>query len=331
MNKLHQQLLLSIAENPDRDISDAITNELPLLTRTIKSSLLRNAPAMLSERGLSTADFIEKNKLRWGKAFDLIEVHVVICTELAQSLSFDDEDIQGIMLSVLLRLHAAAIHIAEDTVCLVKNGFADAAHARWRALHEVNVTFLFIAKHGSECAERFYQHAVVDDYRLLVERKKYHHRLQISEPSKDEVDQITSLYEHLREKYGKRFVEQYGWADYLFPHHRGRSIGFAALEKDVGLDHMRPYYKRASMNIHANFNGMTSKLGLLGYPTDALLIGRSDLGMADPIHATAISLCQIASQLIQLQPTLDNIVIANILNELQELIGETLQEKIRKP
>ncbi|NRQ43479.1 hypothetical protein HRH59_13065 [Rheinheimera sp. YQF-2] len=328
MNKLHQQLLKTIAENPDQSVSDVITSALPSLTRTIKSSLLRNAPEMLSGRQLLETNFIEKNQLRWGKAFELLEVHVVICTELAQNLSFDDEEAQDIVFSILLRLHATAIHIAEDIICLVKNGFADAADARWRALHEVNVTALFISKHGAECAERFNQHAIVDAYRQLIECNKYHHRLQISKPSKEEIDHITFLFKNVETKYGKRFTGQYGWADYLFPNHQGKNVGFAAIEKDVGLDHMRPYYKRASMNIHTNFNGMVSKLGLLGHSTDALLIGRSDLGMADPIHATAISLCQISSRLMSLQTTLDHVVIVNILNELQELIGETLKECI---
>ncbi|MFS4688339.1 DUF5677 domain-containing protein [Klebsiella quasipneumoniae subsp. similipneumoniae] len=52
-----------------------------------------------------------------------------------------------------------------------KNGFADAAHARWRALHEVAATAMFIAKHGKECAERFYYHEIVDSYNGMLEHK----------------------------------------------------------------------------------------------------------------------------------------------------------------
>lgn len=84
-----------------------------------------------------------------------------------------------------------------------KLGFADAAHARWRALHEVNVTARFIAKYGQECAERFYFHDIVDSYNGMRELNKYAIRFQVIEFSQEEINECKSEYDSLIEKYGK--------------------------------------------------------------------------------------------------------------------------------
>lgn len=56
---------------------------------------------------------------------------------------------------LVVRHHARACHIANEILCLLKNGFADAAQARWRALHEVAATAMFIAKHGKSVLSAF--------------------------------------------------------------------------------------------------------------------------------------------------------------------------------
>ena len=108
-----------------------------------------------------------------------------------------------IVFDIVIRHHARACHIAQEILCLLKSGFSDAAHARWRALHEVNCTAMFIAKHGQECAERFYFHDVVDSYDAMCEHKKHEERLQEKGPSQDEIDDCKSQYDRLVKKYGK--------------------------------------------------------------------------------------------------------------------------------
>ena len=100
-----------------------------------------------------------------------------------------------------------------------------------------------------ECAERFYFHDVVDSYLGMIEHKKYEHRLQEKGPSNDQIVECKREFDALLKKYGKKYEGNYGWAAYIFPSHN--KVGFGAIEKDVRLDHMRPYYKWASQNIHA--------------------------------------------------------------------------------
>ena len=62
----------------------------------------------------------------------------------------------------LIRLDAKSALISKEILCLMKNGFPDGALGRWRALHEVAVTSLFILKHGAECSEKHSQYGVVE-------------------------------------------------------------------------------------------------------------------------------------------------------------------------
>jgi len=226
-----------------------------------------------------------------------------------------------LVFDLIVRHHARACHISQEILCLLKSGFADAAHARWRALHEVNVTARFIAKYGQECAERFYFHDIVDSYNGMRELNKYAIRFQVIEFSQEEINECKSEYDSLIEKYGKEFAEHYGWASYIFPHHPRPS--FVAIEKDVGLDHMRPYYRWASQNIHSGSKGMRNRLGLCEAKEDILLVGQSNSGMTDPAHATALSLCQITSSLLTLKPTLNHIILMNIISDYEEEVGQS--------
>ena len=336
MEELQQAFLETlndfIEKNPEKaeeiDIEQIVSDATPEVVHLIKDSLLKSANKMLKERRKLAKGFEKRNVKRWARAFDLLETHIVICTEIGEEFnsSYRQAAIEGneLVFDIVVRHHARACHIAQEILCLLKSGFADAAHARWRALHEVNVTAMFIAKHGQDCAERFYFHEVVDSYDGMTEHKKYEDRLQEKGPSQEEIDICKLEYDRLITLYGKKFGGHYGWASHLFPQHN--RVGFAAIEKDVGLDHMRPYYKWASQNIHAGSKGMRNRLGLCEAIEDILLVGQSNSGMTDPAHATAISLNQISYALLMLEPTLDHFVMMNITTEFQEDIGNAFLE-----
>jgi len=327
-------------ENPEKsiDIEEIITESAPEMANTIKKSLVHSSMAntikkslvhsskkMLEEHRTLSEEFVTRNIQRWAEAFDLLETLIVICTESGEEFnkSYRLKAVaeNDLVFDLVVRHHARACHIAQEILCLLKNGFADAAHARWRALHEVAATAIFIAKHGIECAERFYFHDVVDSYQGMLEHKKYEHRLQEKGPTSDEIASCKREFDTLVEKYGKKYSDNYGWAAYLFPDHN--RVGFAAIEKDVQLDHMRPYYKWASQNIHSGSKGLRNRLGLSETTTDILLVGQSNSGMTDPAHAAAISLSQITIALLFLEPTIDHIVIAKIIQDYSDEVGNT--------
>jgi hypothetical protein len=101
---------------------------------------------------------------------------------------------------------------------------------------------------------------------------------------------------------------------------------FRDIEEYVGLDYLRPFYKMACHNIHANPKGVFFKLGL--YPTDPeiLLAGPSNLGLADPGQGTALSLLQVTICLLTSKTTIDGLIIGEILRRLNEEIEEAFFE-----
>ena len=307
------------------DVEELISNVTPEIVENIRVSLQRSAHKMLLDRRKLSAEFETRNMDRWREGFDLLEAHIVICTEAGEEFnkSYRPEAVENndLVFDVAVRHHARACHISQEILSLLKSGFPDAAHARWRALHEVSCTAMFIAKHGKECAERFYFHDVIDSYEGMSEHKKYENRLQAKAPSQQNIDECKKQYDDLIKKYGKAFSHHYGWASNLFPNHS--RVGFAAIEKDVGLDHMRPYYKWASQNIHAGSKGMRNRLGLCEAEDDILLVGQSNSGMTDPAHTTAISLLQITTTILLLKPTFDHIVLAKIMSDYAQDIGNT--------
>lgn len=332
MDNLHKEFLKVVAEkleeHPDKadelDIEGIISDVTPEAVKLIKDSLINSAQDMLIERRSLSKEFEQRNIIRWAEAFDILETHIVICTEAGEEFNnaYRPEAVENndLVFDLVVRHHARACHISQEILCLLKSGYADAAHARWRALHEVTATAMFIAKHGQECAERFYFHDVVDSYDGMVEHQRYEERLQEKAPTQNEIDECKKQYDLLIEKYGKKFSDHYGWASYIFPNHN--RVGFASIEKDVGLDHMRPYYKWASQNIHAGSKGMRNRLGLCEAKEDILLVGQSNSGMTDPAHATAISLCQVTSTLLILKPTLDHIIVMKIMIDFENEVGE---------
>jgi hypothetical protein len=81
-----------------------------------------------------------------------------------------------------------------------------------------------------------------------------------------------------------------------------------------------PYYRMASHNVHANPKGVFFKLGLVEQ-REILLAGPSDVGLADPGYATALSLMQISTALVHLNPSFDNELITKIMLALANEIG----------
>jgi hypothetical protein len=101
---------------------------------------------------------------------------------------------------------------------------------------------------------------------------------------------------------------------------------FSNLEKAVMLDHLRPYYKWASQNIHANVHGIKNKLGLVEAMEEILLVGPSNSGMTEPADLTALSLMQISVGLLEVYPDIDSIVVQHIIEKLSKDVGALFLE-----
>ena len=146
-------------EELSRAVPIHIEKVLSRLPADVLDSIKHAAPDGLRERRDLHSGFVERNVRRWQEAFDLLDLHIAIATEAGES--FNERLRPGaaanndLLFDVLVRLHAKACLISQEITCLLKNGFADGAHARWRALHETIITSMFLSKNGRDAVERY--------------------------------------------------------------------------------------------------------------------------------------------------------------------------------
>ncbi|HDS1151353.1 TPA: hypothetical protein QDZ66_002107 [Pluralibacter gergoviae] len=285
----------------------------------------KETPNIVNNNKLIHYDFKKKHLIHWGNALNLLEMHIEICIRYGSNFSENriqtKDSFYENHIGLLIRLHAKACSTANEILLLLKNGFADAAHARWRSLHEINVTLKFIQTFGPECSERFIAHEIYDSYYGMKSHKNHELRLQEKGPSENDCKIITELFRNAIKKYGKEFDSQYGWAVPFLNNIPGKA-GFQTIEKAVNLDHMRPYFKWASQRVHINTKTIINSLSLPYNNNHILNIGPSNYGLTDPAQAMAISLGQATTWLIMTEESEKNVIIINLLSELSQIIGK---------
>lgn len=309
---------------------DRLTNALPGLVEEllghlpneILSTIQEKAHEGLEVRRADHAAFVGRNISRWQKGFDLLELLIEIAIEAGESFNSrvrpEAAKNGDLLFDVVVRLHAKGCLTSKEILALLKNGFADGAHARWRALHELSVTAMFLAKHGADAVRSYTDFEFVEAYKGASQLNHYESRINASGFTEDEMNEYKSQYDAVIGKHGSEFAEPYGWARKFLP--KGRPT-FFALEEDVALDHWRPYYKWASQNIHANVKTIRDSLGLCEATEDILQVGPSNSGMTDPAHSTAISLSQLTCTTLFLSPNLDDVIAAKMLLLLSDEAG----------
>jgi len=296
------------------------------LSQDILKSLKISSKRMLKDRALSFLSFESNLYSVYKKAFDLLEMLVVIALEAGES--FNDE-VRGqesfetdYISNVLTRLHARACQIAYEILVLLKSGLADGSHARWRSLHEISVTGIFIRAHGNEMAERYLLHNEIESYDAAKTYQENCNGLGAEPLSQKEIMEFKDIYNELIGRFGNNYRFDYGWASNVV----GGRPTFRDIEKCAGLEHLRPYYKTACNNVHANPRSMFFKLGLYPESGNILLAGPSDVGLTSPGHLTAISLTQITTTLLTHQPNMDNLTVCKIMMTLEKEIGQAFWE-----
>lgn len=305
------------------NLGNAIPEIISTSSKTILDDLKRNSRRIIRSRRGQTKFFESSLNKVWGKALDLLELFIQIAqdagAEFNTAFRADASASKDFVFEVLTRLHARACQISSEILTLLRSGHADGAHARWRTLHEIAVVGFFIEHHGSEVAERYLLHDAIESYKAAKIYQEYYSALGYEPLSTEEYDKTRKVYENLISQYGPSYKGEYGWASEALGNPKPN---FIDIEKAVGLDHLRPFYKLASHNVHANPKGAFFKLGLYLEESNLLLAGPSIFGLADPGHGTAISLGQITTTLLVTRPNIDTLALSDILRRLELEIGE---------
>jgi hypothetical protein len=287
----------------------------------ILKTLKTRWPAESRMQRKEISEFRSRLYERWNAGISKLRMLVTMARELGDNINRDarrNPDSSGAALvDVLTRLHARSCQVAEEVLVLLETGFANGALARWRTMHEIAVTAAFVSEHGIECATRYVDHQIVESYKGAREYETVHVKLGYDPIPTREVETLRKRYEHTIKKYGESFAAQYGWAaKYL----KGRQPTFKEIEKAANIDHLRGHYRMASHRVHANPKGIFFSITSI-FPTELLLAGPSNSGLADPGDATALSLLMTSAVLLSLSPTFDHQVAIRMMSLLKDEIG----------
>jgi len=147
---------------------------------------------------------------------------------------------------------------------LLLAGYPSGAHARWRTLHEIAVTALFIAQETKETAERYVHHRFVKSCEDALHYQQYA-KLNEKPLSEDELRRIEADYKAVLARYGAEFRGRYAWAVPALlrrdPKLKGAKIGFEHLQTAVSISHWTPYDRMASHAVHPSATFIRFSLG----------------------------------------------------------------------
>jgi hypothetical protein len=293
------------------------------LSDSLLESLNERRKSFLRDRKRDKREFENRLRKQWKTPLDLFEMHLYIALEAGDEYNQEfrqraSED-QDHVFEVLTRLHARACQICSEILTLLRSGHADGAHARWRTLHEIAVVGFFVKSRGEETAEKYLLHEAIESFKAAELDRMYAEIIGYQSVSYEEYRHIEKTYKELIARFGPAYRNEYGWAASELNKDRP---SFRDIEEEVGLDYLRPFYKLASHNVHANPKGIFFKLGLYNNNRDILLAGPSNTGLTDPAHSAAISLGQITTNLLTMDSNLDRLVICNMLLKLGRRIGD---------
>lgn len=316
--------------------ADEITHALDLFCETKLPTLLHDVAERVSktvlkdlksrwanEHALQEAELSEfRNRLedRWGKPLGQLRMLLTMSREWCQEAhnrknpSKTGKKIQ--LGNILIRLLVRACQVTDEIICLLENGFADGAMARWRTLHEIGVVAAVISQHGESIAERYVAHQAVESKRAMNKYLSCCGPLRYKPLSAREVKKITKAYDAAITQYGKDFDADYGWAAL---HLKKKRVTFSDLEAEAGRAEMRSYYQMGNDNVHAGVKSMFIRLGLLD-DYSGLLAGRSNAGLMEPGQNTAHTLTQISVLVCLSEANLDHLVVAEMMRMLRDEI-----------
>src|ERR1700726_1951224 len=198
------------------------------------------------------SEFRKRLEDRWGKPLGLSRMLLTMAREWCQSTNArqnpSHKNKRKHLRDILIRLHVRACQVADEIICLMENGFADGAMARWRTLPEIGVVAVVISKHGEEIAQRYLAHQAIESKRAMTKYLSCCGPLGYRPPSAQEVERIAKAYEAATKRYGKEFDADYGWATL---HMKKKRVTFADLEIEAGHPEMRSHYQMGNDNVHA--------------------------------------------------------------------------------
>lgn len=137
-------------------VERCVLNSVREISPNVLESLYKDAPRALAERRRRRRSFERHLQRRWALGLNRLEMLLIIAEEAGATflrrlnnddpndVFADDEEVGESTCEAIVRLHARACRTAAESLCLLNGGYSDGATARWRSLHELAVTAMFL-------------------------------------------------------------------------------------------------------------------------------------------------------------------------------------------
>lgn len=275
----------------------------------------------------SYTKFLKSNEELYGDGLEMflmyIDLTVTVNIDMTEHFRVDKfpED-EKLKFGLLLHLHIKGCQIANEIYTLIKSGYADAALARWRTLHETSVVFIALFTNDLEVSKMFYEYQFIEKLKRIETFEIHRGTLNWKASDGDSVKILESKRGELLNLYGRDFLKEYGWVIKFL---KKGNRNFKALEKKVGLDYLRPFYQWANIGVHAGPEGTFTRLAFdeINIPR-SYLAGPSRYGMVDPMQFTTHSILKMTTGLIDLTDTFENKLVLQVLEQLHGAIAEAM-------
>lgn len=297
----------------------------PVIAGRVSKAVLKDLQSRwASEHVLQETDVSEfraRLETRWGQGLGQLRMLLTMAREWGQwayTRHRSQKPSKKVLLKdILIRLHVRACQVTDEIICLLENGFADGAMARWRTLHEIGVVAAVLSQHGEGIAGRYLDHQAIESKRAMNKYVNCCAPLGYKPLPAREVNKVTKAYNAAIAKYGKDFDTDYGWATL---HLKKKRVTFADLEAEAGRAEMRAHYQMGNDNVHAGVKSMFIRLGLLDNYDEGLLAGRSNGGLMEPGQNAAHTLTQISAIVCFSETNMDDLVVAEMMGMLRDEI-----------
>lgn len=299
------------------------------ISKQMLRDLKQRWPIEQKVQQVDLAGFRERMEEIWGKPLGQLRMLLTIarewCGEAHEAADDLEKDGKSRLKKLMVRFLVRSCQVTDEIICLLENGFADGAMARWRTLHEIGVVAAVVAKFGDDIAERYVAHQAVEARRAMRKYMDCYADLGYRPVPARDVNKIEKRYQAAIDRYGEPFKSDYGWA----AHHLKRPRpNFVDLEAAAGHATMRAHYQMGNDNVHAGVKSMYARLGLLT-DYEGLLAGRSNAGLTDPGQNAAHTLTQIAVLVCSSQK-LDDLVAGTVMQMLREEIPDSFWQADRR-
>lgn len=287
----------------DRDailecVDEKISAETQMLIDTAGDQYFQQAKECLDSISMrhrkAEADFAAHLEQLWGKGFAASETLYQLATAMARDyrayvvykVKKSEYEQHVHTYTALVYINARMCQTYFDVLCLIKNGFADAAQARWRTMHELEYISYFIETSNEETAQAYIEQRQTDT-KIPLWAKKSPYFKDKSANFKPDLTQIAKCC-----KSTKDWDQQFRVGCFVTHGSPQGTFGRLAIPKGHDYD-MEAFY------------------------------GKTDYGIVEPAVNSAIVLAKNTMRLITYFPNVEGVARCKFLGMWVDLIRES--------